>query len=119
MDEENIIEEISSVKEIAEKRGYLGKFWSIISYLGVLSLVPLILKIEGEEATFHIKQGVVLFMAEIGFTLIWIIPFLGWLIGFLGWIACALFSLWGIGNVLRGKKRPLPFIGILVKKIRI
>ncbi len=119
MDEENIVEKIESVAEAAKKKGLFEKFWAIISYIGILSLVPLVLKIKGDYARFHLKQGVTLFVAEIIFTLIWIIPIAGWVIGFLGWIVCFIFSVLGIINVVLGRQWRLPVLGRFAEKIKI
>ena len=119
MDEENIVEKIEAVAEAAKKRGLFEKFWAIISYIGILSLVPLVLKIKGDYARFHFKQGVTLFVAEIIFTLIWIIPIAGWVIGFLGWIVCFIFSVLGIINVVLGRQWRLPVLGRFAEKIKI
>ena len=121
MDEKNTTEEkeqvTENIEEIEPKSS--GKFWAIISYLGVLSLIPLVVRVKSDFARFHLKRGVVLFISEIIFTLIWIIPIIGWVIGSLGWILCILFSLIGIIKASSNKEWKMPLLGKFAKKIRI
>lgn len=88
-----------------------NKVITVLSYIGLLFLVPLLAKKESKFAKFHAKQGLVLC---IGWFFTWI-PYLGWLL----WIAIAIFSIWGIINVLNGQFKELPIIGDLAKKFNI
>ena len=93
-------------KEIDE-----NKIIAILSYLGILCLVPLILKKDNEFVKFHAKQGLVLAVGWffVGF------PFIGYFL----WVILAIFSIWGIINVLNGKRADLPIVSELAKKINI
>jgi fumarate reductase subunit D len=88
-----------------------NKAIAVLSYLGILCLVPLLLKKDSKFSKFHAKQGLVL---TIGWFFVWI-PFMGQII----WALLAIFSLWGIINVLNGKYVALPIIGDLAEKINI
>ena len=79
---------------------------SILSYLGLLFLVPLILRKDDPFARFHSNQGLVLFLANaiLGTLIGW--PLRGLLFAFD--IFCVVT---GINNVLQGKMEPLPLIG--------
>lgn len=79
----------------------------VISYLGVLWIVPLAVAKDNEFAMYHANQGLVLFAFEIIVTVLWIIPFLG----FLGWLVSFVLAVIGIINVFDGEQKALPFIG--------
>lgn len=84
---------------------------AVLSYLGILCLIPLLLKKDSEFVKFHAKQGLVLL---IGWFLVWI-PFLGWILG----IVLLVLSIMGIMNVLNLKREKLPIIGDLAEKFNI
>ncbi len=99
----------------------------VLSYLGILCLIPLLAAKDSEFAQFHAKQGLTLFALEIvlwvvnfvlgmifiasvgygGFGLYSIISMLMWLI-YLGVLVLAII---GIVNAVGKKKTPLPIIG--------
>ena len=91
---------------------------AIISYIGILCLVPILMKEKDEFVKFHAKQGLVLFIAEVATLLISWIPILGWFIGFILWIIWVVLSLIGIINAVSGKQVPLPVIGKFAKKFK-
>ena len=91
---------------------------AIISYIGVLCLIPILMKEKDVFVKFHAKQGLVLFIAEVATMLISWIPFLGWLIGFICWFIWAWLSLTGIFNVMKGKQVSLPIIGKFAEKFK-
>ncbi len=89
------------------------KLIAVLSYIGLLFLVPLILKPDNKFIKFHVKQGIVLVIGWlVGFVLI---PFMG--LGLLVHIAVLIFSIMGIINVSEGKTKDLPIIGDLAKKL--
>lgn len=86
-------------------------FWGVLSYLGVLCLIPLLLKRRNRFAQFHAKQGLFIFVMS------WFIkiPIIGWVIGlYLGivWIIVMV-------QVFRKKYWEIPLIGALAKKFKI
>lgn len=87
-----------------------NKWWALLSYLGVLVIIPLLAKRDSEFAQFHVKQGLVLLA---GWVLSWL-PF-GPIIGLIAFV----FSIVGIINVLSGEKKKLPLIGDLADKIKL
>lgn len=91
---------------------------AIISYIGILCLVPILMKEKDEFVKFHAKQGLVLFIAEVATMLIGCIPILGWLIGCIAWIIWVILSLMGIINAVNGKRTPLPIIGKFARKFK-
>lgn len=91
---------------------------AILSYLGILFLIPLLAVKDSKFVQFHAKQGLVLFIAEIATLFIAWIPILGWIAGFFLWIIWFIFSIMGIVNVLAGKEKPIPWIGGLADKFK-
>jgi len=101
-------------KEVQE-----GKIFAVIGYIGILCLMPLLLKKENKFALFHGKQGLVLFLGEIAIGIISIIPFLGWFIGFLGILICGILSLVGVIQALMGNYWRMPVVADIADKINI
>ncbi|MDD3531790.1 MAG: hypothetical protein PHR64_00080 [Candidatus Shapirobacteria bacterium] len=92
---------------------------ALLSYIGILVLVPLLTAKEDEFVKFHAKQGLVLLVAAIAVGMVGVIPLLGWLIAFVGGLTCLALAVMGIVNVLNGKKKPLPLIGQFADKFNI
>jgi uncharacterized membrane protein len=86
------------------------KLWGILCYLGVLVLIPLLLKKDSEFVQFHAKQGLLILIG-------WIIAYFPF--GFIFWFASFVFSVIGIVSVLQGEKKELPLIGELASKIKL
>jgi len=104
--------ELDKEKEIEE-----GKFFAVISYISFLCIISLVLKKDNKFSLYHAKQGLVLFVFEVVCFIVSIIPILGWLIGILGSVIFALFSLWGILQVLMGNFNRFPVISDIADKI--
>ena len=88
----------------------------VLCYLGILVLIPFLTDAKNEPfVKFHIKQGLVLLIAEVIVGVISWIPFVGWILGLF------VFVLWiiGIVNVASGKETPLPVIGQLGEGFKI
>ena len=121
MDTENIVFQSEDVNQ--------NKVYGILSYLGILFLLPLLAAKESLYARFHTNQGLVLFLAEMilaiaGRIISWI---LGTLInvvtlGLLGWVIptiinlivvviSLIFVILGIVNACSGEPKKLPIIG--------
>ncbi len=92
---------------------------TILSYIGILFLVPLLTRKEDGFSQFHAKQGMVLFLAEVATVFVAWIPLLGWLVGGLLWVAWIVLSVLGIVNVVKGKKEELPVIGEFAHKLKV
>lgn len=95
------------------------KFMAVLSYIGVLCLIPLLTKKDDAFTFFHAKQGLILFIAEVITAFLSSVPFLGWLIWMVGGVVWFVLSILGIVNVLGGKKKELPIIGQYAEKIKI
>ncbi len=92
---------------------------ALLSYIGILCLIPLLVEKQDEFVKFHAKQGLVLFICELGTMLISWFPVIGWLFGFFFWILWVVLSITGIINVASGKKTPLPIIGQFADRFKI
>lgn len=90
-----------------------NKIFAVLSYLGVLVLVPLLARKESKFAMFHAKQGLVLL---IGWIISWLLSFV--FIGFILDVVMIVFSIWGIVNAATGKYAKLPLIGDLSEKFK-
>ena len=84
-----------------------NKAIAAMSYIWILWVVPLLLKRGSAFASFHAKQGLVLFIVESLAMLVAWIPVIGFLL-FFGLIAIAVI---GVTNALKGLALPLPIIG--------
>jgi uncharacterized membrane protein len=106
----------SAPKDIEE-----NKVITFLAYLGILALIPLLVKQDSPFAQFHAKQGVVLFVCW--FVLSWIagfIPLIGWfLLAPAVSIVGIVLAIMGLINVAKGETKELPIIGDLVKKVGI
>jgi len=96
-----------------------GRFFAIVGYISILCLVPLLLKKENSFASFHGKQGLVLFIFEVAASILRAIPALGDLIFTLVFVACGVLSLVGIVQVLMNRYWEMPVIGEIAKKISL
>ncbi|HOX30173.1 MAG TPA: hypothetical protein P5080_02970 [Candidatus Paceibacterota bacterium] len=91
---------------------------ALISYLGILCLVPYLAQEKDEFVRFHAKQGLVLFIGEVASWMLLAIPFLGFLATNMLSLVWIVFSVLGIVNVIGNKKEKLPVIGDLADKIK-
>lgn len=99
-----------------------GKLCAILAYLlvGIIWYFADDKMKKNKFAKFHVKQGLVFFIAAIivgivdGF-LVWI-PIIGWLAITILHITLLVLFIVGLVNSANGKKKPLPIIGSYAKK---
>ena len=115
-EEEKKVTEQQGTEDVVVKE---GKVYAILAYIGILCLIPLLIKKDNKFALFHAKQGLVLFIAEVIITFIWVIPFLGWFIGAIGWILIPIICIIAIIQVLMGNYWRIPVIADIAEKINI
>lgn len=101
-------------KDIEENR-----LISAIGYIGILCLIPLLLKKDSQFAQFHGRQGLVLVIGWVINFLIGIIPILGWILSFFGTIALVILSVLGIIKSLNGEYWEAPYVSEYAKKLKI
>jgi len=109
--DENVVYSAEDIEE--------NKVIALLSYLGILVLVPLLAKKESPYAQFHAKQGLVLLIAWIAIGIITVIPIIGWIIGPIASIVLLIFSIIGIINALGGQTKELPLIGQFGEKLNL
>lgn len=91
----------------------------ILSYIGPLVIIPFLTSKEDPFVSFHIKQGIVLFVIELA---VWVLgmfmwPF--WMIASLINLGTFVLSVVGIINVTQGKQKELPIVGAWSKHVKI
>lgn len=70
----------------------------VLSYLGILALIPLLVEKDDKEVQWHAKHGLVQLAA---FVLVWIVLMIVAQVPILGWIAgCLGFPLLGLGYLI-------------------
>ncbi|TSC91455.1 MAG: hypothetical protein CEN92_280 [Candidatus Berkelbacteria bacterium Licking1014_96] len=98
-----------------------NKGMAVLSYIGILCLIPLLAAKESKFAQFHAKQGLVLFLAEVLLGILYAIPFLNVVMLFVGWILYILLlvlAIMGIVNALGGKFWKMPVLGGMAEKFK-
>lgn len=96
-----------------------NKLVAAIGYLGILCLVPLLLKKDSGYAQHHGKQGLVITVAWV---LLWIgniIPVLGQIVWFIGSIALLILVVMGIMNAMQGNMWEMPYLGKYASQIKL
>jgi len=90
-----------------------------LCYLGILVLVPLIVRYRSDFVRFHLRQGLSVFAIEIMLLFVIPIPLVGIFLGLLGWLICGIFSILGLISALRGRYYKIPLISFLADKLGI
>jgi len=90
-----------------------------IGYLGILCLVPLLLKKESAFAQHHGKQGLVLLLAWVVLWVGNIVPVLGQVVWALGSLALVVLIILGMVNALQGKMWDMPVLGKYAKNLKL
>jgi len=95
------------------------KGFSVLAYLGLLVLIPLLVKKDDDYIHFHTKQGLVLLIMWVIIGLIGWLPLVGrWLSEVLGF-ALAIVVLIAIVQVLMGKKWEIPVVCTYADKMNM
>ncbi len=104
--------------KIAELDDDQGAIAGILSYIPFLCLIPLIQMRDNEQARFHSRQGLVLFLIELAAGL-FLIPGLAKLICITVLILSLGASIAGIMFGVQGKLYRLPIIGDISDKLKL
>lgn len=88
-----------------------NKVLAVLSYIGILVLVPLIAAPNSRYARFHANQGLTLWITSLILSAVTVIPILGWIIGVVGNIIAFVLMIIGIVNAVQGRAKQLPIIG--------
>ena len=94
-----------------------GKIFAILSYLSIFCIIPLLFKKNNDFVLSHGKQGLVIFIGQVGIFIAHIV--LGVWILKLGLFVLGVLSLWGLVEVLRGKYVDLPLVSSIAQKITL
>lgn len=112
---ENIVNTADTTAEFDPADIAKNKGISVLSYFGILFLVPLLAAKDSKFARFHANQGLVLFIADIILYVVSIIlgyiPFIGGILSALLSVAILVLVILGIVNAAQGKAKELPLIG--------
>ena len=92
---------------------------AILSYFGLLFLIPMLVVKDDPFVQFHAKQGLVLFVFEAATAIFAAVPILGWIGSPILYIFWIVLSIIGIINVVKNKKEQLPIIGQLADRFKI
>lgn len=88
-----------------------NKLLALLSYIGILWLIPLLVAPKSGFARFHVNQGLVLWIANILIGFLAIIPILGWIAAFVCGIISFVLMILGIINAVQGVAKELPIVG--------
>jgi len=92
---------------------------AIISYIGILCLIPILMKDKDGFVKFHAKQGLVLFIAEmIAWVIFYVLPYQLWFLYNLLTLFLIILSIIGIINAVKGEQKLLPIIGKFAEKFK-
>lgn len=94
-----------------------SRMLAIMSYLGVLSLVPLVMNRDDPYVQFHARQGTVLWMWEVLAIYTLLVPGIGKFFFRFSSMACLVLSLLGILAVVLGRAWKFPIIGDWAAKL--
>ncbi len=92
------------------------KIMLVLSYFGLLSLIPFLTVKDSDFVKYHSKQGLVLFLGVVVLAVLNVIPILGTIIYCVGWVAYLVVSIMGIMKALKGERWNIPVISDLAAK---
>lgn len=104
---------------MSEQKKQESNLMAILSYFGLLFLIPMLVVKDDSFVQFHAKQGLVLFLFEAATAIFAAVPILGWLGAPILYIFWIVLSIIGIINVVNNKKEQLPIIGQLADRFKI
>ena len=87
----------------------------VLSYLGILIIIPFLMAKDDPFVKFHIKQGLLLVIVEIAVWVLGSSMWQLWMLLNLVNLATLVLSIIGIVNVVQGNQKELPLIGGLAK----
>jgi uncharacterized membrane protein/RNA polymerase subunit RPABC4/transcription elongation factor Spt4 len=98
--------------------------WCILSYLSILSLIPLLTQKDNKFIQFHARQGFALFIIAVAIFVCVIvlsfIPFIGWIFSMLSFflhLGIFVLSIIGIIKAVQGEEWRIPVVADLAEKI--
>lgn len=91
-----------------------SKLFAVLSYVSVLSLIPLLFRRDDEYALYHARQGLALLIYGVVADILGTIPGIGWIFSLFR-VVCV-FK--GMINAANDIKEPLPYIGKFAERFR-
>ncbi len=95
-----------------------GRLAAVMSYIPFLCFIPLLQMKDNQEARFHARQGVMLFLIEL-IAFLFLFDRISQFVFTAVLIVAVAFSLAGIYFALQGKNYRLPIVGDLADKSRL
>ena len=96
-----------------------NKVMAVLSYLGLLCLIPLLAKKDSKFAQAHAKQGLALLLTEVIAGVVSAVPVIGWFGGPILALLLLVVAIVAIVNVLQGKFWEIPVLYDLSKKLNL
>lgn len=91
---------------------------AVVAY--ILFFVPLLTEDKNDPfVKYHVKQGLVLFIAAVANMIFAMVPFIGWMLAPLISIGLLILVIVGILNAVNGEQKPLPVLGQYADKITL
>lgn len=107
---------MSEKPSINEQSVLEGKIFAVLSYLFILSVIPLLFKKDNEFVKYHGRQGIVLFVGEVAVFVASVL--MSWIVK-PAILIFGLYSLAGIIGALKGELTRLPLVTSIAEKITL
>src|SRR5688572_4134409 len=101
-------------KEVVREQ---DKAMLVLSYIGLLSLIPLLTVKDSEFVKWHARQGLALSLAFVAVWIVSFFPILGTLVFLLGSLGIVVLSIIGIVKALDGVRWKIPVIESIAAKL--
>ncbi len=104
--------------ETSEKTKELNTGMAVLAY--IIFFVPLLTDAKDDPyVKYHVKQGLVLFIAWVLTGVFNMVPVIGWMLAPIVYLVLLVLLIMGILNAVNGAKKPLPLIGQFADKINL
>lgn len=104
-------------KRFSHQRTVPGTWFAVLAYLSALCIIPLIFQKNNSFVFAHGKQGLVIFVAQVGIFISHIL--LGTWVLILGMLVLSILSVFGIAAALRGRYVAFPGFSRVADKITL
>ncbi len=88
-----------------------NRIMAVLSYIGLLFIIPLIKANESPFVRYHLNQGIVLFIASVIGCITVAIPHVGWIVATVINVINFAMLMVGVRNAIKGEAKELPLIG--------
>lgn len=96
-----------------------NKLMGVLSYLGILVVIPLLAARDDPFVLGHARQGLWLLIGEVAVSILSGIPLFGYFVQLVGGLGCLVLAIMGIVAAAQGERRQIPIIGELAEKYPI